>query len=278
MEIKVPAVGESVFEALLAKWHKADGERVEKDQPVCEIETDKITLEINAEVSGILSIGAKEGETVKIGAVIGQIEEQGAAAAPPAASATGKGEAKAEQLPPPLSPAGRKMALEKGIRPETIQGSGKGGRVTVDDLLKPQQEQSPQPTLFVRSEEPASYQPAEDKRTTRQKMTPIRKRIAERLVVARQQTAMLTTFNEADMSRVMDLRRRQQEHFQARHGIKLGLMSFFVKASVEALKEFPLVNARIDGNDIVYQHFYDIGIAVASERGLVVPVCAMPTA
>jgi len=291
MEIKIPAVGESVFEALVAKWLKKDGELVKKDEPLCEIETDKITLEINAEAAGVLSIGVKAGETVKIGTVIGAIDEQGMpeGAVAPGVEPVVKPESQPVTPQPPLSPAVRKMAQEKGLKPETIQGSGKGGRITVDDLLKAgigdlgtgigDRERPPkagslveQPSLFAPAAEPLPAQVGEGGRITRKPMTPIRKRIAERLLAARQQTAMLTTFNEADMSAVIALRTRYKEHFQKRHGIGLGLMSFFVKASVEALKEFPLVNARIDGDDIVYQHFYDIGIAVSGEKGLVVPV------
>ena len=307
MEIKVPAVGESVVEALVAKWHKNDGDRVVKDEPLCEIETDKITLEINAEVNGILSIRAKEGETVKIGAVIGAIDEQPLAkAAPlPRVEAAVRPEPPPVVQPssPPLSPAVRKMTREQGLRPETVEGSGKGGRVTVDDLLKQlvkekggvseagpaveavQKAVSGRPAearvavaapvktpQAVRAEEPLPYHAGEESRIIRKPMTPIRKRIAERLLVARQQTAMLTTFNEADMGRVIALRKNHKERFMLRHGFPLGFMPFFVRACVDALKEFPLVNARIDGDDIVFQNFYDIGIAIGGEKGLVVPI------
>lgn len=291
MEIKIPAVGESVFEALVAKWLKKDGELVEKDEPVCEIETDKITLEINAEAAGVLSTKVKAGETVKIGTVIGTIDEQGAQEG---AVATGvEPPAKAEPLPvapePPLSPAVRKMAQEKGLRPETIKGSGKGGRITVEDLLKAgiggqgsgsgERETPPevappaqQAAFFVPAAESGTSQTGEAGRITRKPMTPIRKRIAERLLEARQQTAMLTTFNEADMGRIIALRKNHNDRFMLRHGVALGFMPFFVKACVDALNAFPIVNARIDGDDIVYQHFYDIGIAIGGEKGLVVPI------
>jgi 2-oxoglutarate dehydrogenase E2 component (dihydrolipoamide succinyltransferase) len=272
MEIKVPSVGESVSEALVAKWHKHDGERVEKDEVLCEIETDKITLEINADAAGVLAIRVAEGETVPIGAVIGTIAEgKGEKPAGAAAKEPGPVEAKVAAVEPPLSPAVRKMAQEKGIKTETIKGSGKGGRVTVDDLLKQQPEPS-QPSLFVRSEEPTPYEAAEDSRITRKKMTPIRRKIAERLLMARQQTAMLTTFNEVDMGRIMALRKEHNDRIQAKYGVTLGYMPFFIKACVDALKEFPQVNARIDGDDLVYQHFYDLGIAIGGEKGLVVPV------
>ena len=263
MEIKVPEVGESVFEALIAKWHKKDGERVAKDDPLCEIETDKITMELNAEVDGVLSVQVPEGTTVRIGAIIGVIDEQKKAMETPVPSAL---------LPSPgaashISPTERKMAREKA-----------GGKQALDQG----QVEEKQESLFpqgVRTEEPVIYQAeavshptAGDERITRQPMTPIRRRIAERLLAARQQTAMLTTFNEVEMSRVLALREKHGDNFQARHGVKLGFMPFFVRACIEALEEFPAVNARIDGDDIVYQHFYDIGIAVSGAKGLVVPV------
>jgi 2-oxoglutarate dehydrogenase E2 component (dihydrolipoamide succinyltransferase) len=275
MEIKIPAVGESVFEALVAKWHKNQGEAVRKDQVLCEIETDKITMELQAEADGVLSITVPAGTTVKIGTVIGSIAEGAVAAAvpvepptavavttPPVATATVK------SLPPapeaaggPRSPSARRAALHvQTTAAPTVQTAP----IAVTEAP---------PVPMVRSEEPTPYnaKPVDD-RTTRQRMTPIRKRIAERLVAVRQQTAMLTTFNEADMSRVMDVRVRHKEHFLKKHGVALGYMSFFVKACVEALKAFPTVNARIDGDDIIYHHYYNIGVAVGGEKGLVVPV------
>jgi len=279
MEIKVPSVGESVFEALVGRWIKKNGEAVWKDEPVCEIETDKITMEINAEADGVLTVLVAEGTTVKIGTVIGIITEGAVAAGAPAPE-----QPATPKEAPPLSPAVRKIVQERGISPDTVQGTGRGGRVTVDDLLKGEVKaeekaaQTPppqQPPLFS----PAAPVPPEPKgptaeadRITRTPMTPIRKRIAERLLAARQQTAMLTTFNEADLGRVMELRKKYKEHFQKKHGVSLGFMSFFVKACVEALKEFPAVNASIDGDDIVRHHYYHIGIAIGAEKGLVVPV------
>jgi 2-oxoglutarate dehydrogenase E2 component (dihydrolipoamide succinyltransferase) len=289
MEIRIPEVGESVFEALVAKWHRQNGELVAKDEPVCEIETDKITLELNAEADGVLTITVEEGTTVKIGTVIGAIS-------PKAQAATGESE-----IPPgggnppegrPLSPAVRKLSRESGINPAELKGSGRGGRVVMDDLFSSlqsrehdagtgtpsQQETSqsvvPEAVPVVRSEESEEYRvaPAVEQRTTRQRMSPIRKRIAERLLLARQQTAMLTTFNEADLGRLIALKNNHKDHFLLRHGVPLGFMSFFVKACVDALKEFPAVNARIEGDDIVFQHFYDIGIAIGGDKGLVVPV------
>jgi 2-oxoglutarate dehydrogenase E2 component (dihydrolipoamide succinyltransferase) len=288
MEIRVPEVGESIVEALVAKWRRKDGDAVRREEPVCELETDKVTLELNAEADGILSILVPEGSTVAIGAVIGAIREAGT-------RETATGDAEAPR--PPLSPAARKLAREKDVRPETVKGSGKKGRVLAEDLLPPhdeaeivkapeqlppvqsapatpcpEPERESEPAQLVRTEEPPAYQPGQDRRTTRTPMTPIRRRIAERLTEARRETAMATTFNEADMGRIIALQRKYRDYIQQKHGVSLGLMPFFVKACVEALKEFPAVNARIDGNDIVQQHFYDIGIAVSGEKGLVVPV------
>ncbi len=253
MEIKIPEVGESVFEALVAGWLKKDGERVKRDEPLCEIETDKITFELNAETDGILKINAPEGTKVRIGAVIGEVREEKERVTAQAVAPS----------PPRVSPTERKAAREKQVQ---VKDQAR------EKLSKPVVE-------AVRSEEATVYMAdrvfrpsAEEGRITRQPMTPIRRRIAERLLAARQQTAMLTTFNEADMSRIETLREKHGADFQEHHGVKLGLMPFFVKACIEALREFPAVNARIDGDDIVYQHFYDIGIAVSGEKGLVVPV------
>jgi 2-oxoglutarate dehydrogenase E2 component (dihydrolipoamide succinyltransferase) len=276
MEIKVPEVGESVIEALVAKWHKKEGDNVEKDDPICEIETDKITMELNAEVDGVLHIRVPEGTTVRIGTVICEIDEHGTlkvatvtpAAIPPATPLSH------------ISPSERKAARVNAETGDRGQGTGQAGnQVKVEVKVKVKEEQESLFQQGVHSEEPEVYQTSSvasrtvgDERITRQPMTPIRRRIAERLLAARQQTAMLTTFNEADMGRVMELRKKNGAEFTRRHGVKLGFMPFFVKACVEALAEFPAVNARIDGDDIVYQHFYDIGIAVSGEKGLVVPV------
>ncbi|MDD2337804.1 MAG: dihydrolipoyllysine-residue succinyltransferase [Geobacteraceae bacterium] len=281
MEICVPEVGESIVEALVAKWHRKNGDQVRKEDPVCELETDKVTLEINADAEGILSILVPEGKTVPIGTIIATIRETDMANA----------------TQPGLSPAARKLAREKAVRPETVKGSGKKGRILAEDLLNQQDtgERADTPTpappketepdaasaeavkqparpAQVQTEEPPSYLAQKERPVTRKAMTPIRKRIAERLTDARQQTAMVTTFNEVDMGRVIALRRKYKDFFQQHHGVSLGHMPFFVKACVEALKEFPTVNARIDGDDIVYHHFYDISIAVSGDKGLVVPV------
>src|SRR6185369_9345753 len=258
MDIIIPSVGESVVEALVAKWSRENGAQVSKDDVLCELETDKITFELHAEASGLLEIIVPEGETVKIGTLIGRIAET--------APASGPGYA------PPDSPAVRKMAAEEGLDTSKITGSGRGGRVTVEDLKNAGVKPAAAPPS-VRSEENVSYQAAPivapimgSARETRVRMTPIRKRIAERLLAARQQTAMLTSFNEADMSKIIELRVRHKEEMKERHGVPLGLMSFFVKSCCEALLEFPAVNASIDGEEIVYHNFYDIGIAVGAEK------------
>jgi len=288
MEIRVPEVGESIVEALVAKWRRKDGDAVRREEPVCELETDKVTLELNAETDGILSILVPEGSTVAVGTVIGAIREEGKQDTAPVAPETPH---------PPISPAARRLAREKDIQPETVKGSGRKGRVLAGDLFaaspatetmkepetappapspsvppQPEQERESEPAQAVRAEEPPPYHPEQERRTTRTPMTPIRRRIAERLTEARRETAMATTFNEADMGRIIALQRKYRDHFRQKHGVSLGLMPFFVKACVEALKEFPSINSRIDGDDIVQQHFYDIGIAVSGEKGLVVPV------
>ena len=270
MEIKIPAVGESVFEALVAKWHKNQGETVRKDEAICEIETDKITMELPAEANGILSITVAAGTTVKIGTVIGSIAEGAVAATapvePPPVVAVQPAVAVTAPAPSPLPEAG-------GLRSPSARRAALQAKPA--ELLAPAAPATAAtpPPSSVKSEEPPSdnVKPLEE-RITRQKMTPIRKRIAQRLVAVRQQTAMLTTFNEADMSRVMEVRARHREQFKKKHGVALGYMSFFVKACVEALKAFPAVNARIDGDDLVYHHYYNIGVAVGGEKGLVVPV------
>ena len=302
MDIKVPTVGESVFEAVVARWLRKTGDVVAKDEPLCEIETDKVTLEVTADGDGVLTVLSQEGETVKIGAVIATIDDRGAAE-PPKAKAPKAEAPKAEAAEetgkkptPPMSPSGRKLARELGVETRELQGSGRGGRVTKADLLRAEAERTA-PAEGATSEEPEAAPPTPpppapgpppvatkevprpeprqegaEQRVVRKPMTPIRKRIAERLVSVRQQTAMLTTFNEADMTQLMLLRKKHGEFFQKRHNVKLGLMSLFVRACCAALKEFPEVNASIEGDDIVYHNYCDIGVAVGSDKGLVVPV------
>jgi 2-oxoglutarate dehydrogenase E2 component (dihydrolipoamide succinyltransferase) len=307
MEIKIPEVGESVREALLAKWFKKSGELVKKDEPLCEIETDKITLDINADASGVLSIQVPEGTTVAIGTIVGTIAESSEDARASSGMAAMQVSAtvhEADRSTPVSSPSLRREMREQGIAPDSVTGTGKGGRITLNDLSAGSEEKvrqtpaaaagSEAPRAYaagipsaqstasaappsgaisagsaVRSEESPFYSTG---REVRKPMSPIRRRIAERMVAARQQTAMLTTFNEADLSHVMALREKYRDQFQKRHGTPLGLMPFFVKACVEALKEFPAVNAGIDGDDFVYHNYYDIGIAIGAEKGLVVPI------
>jgi 2-oxoglutarate dehydrogenase E2 component (dihydrolipoamide succinyltransferase) len=252
MEIKVPEIGESIFEAVLTRWHHQTGAEIRKDDLLCELETDKITLELHAEADGTLAIRAEEGETVEVGAVIATLEEK-------------PGEETEKRPEPQEKPEpGKKLQPKEKRDPEE---KPEAGAVQKPQPERPEIEKGPE-----KPASPAAAQPEEGERITRRPLTPIRRRIADRLLAARQQTAMLTTFGEADMSRVQELRDKYQEHFRERHQVKLGLMSFFVKAAVEALKEFPAVNARLEEDAVVYQHFYDIGIAVASEKGLVVPV------
>ena len=297
IEIRVPSVGESVQQGLLAQWHRKDGERVRKDEALFTVETDKITFEVTAEADGILKVLVAEGETVSIGAVVGRIlaeaagekvepppprKEPLAQAPPPAPPPT------SAPPPPPgravgeeqLAPAVRRLAAERQVDLSEVAGTGPGGRVTKGDVLlhlegKAAKPEQPPPAQAAPEPSPGQAFPAAPPAadaTTRKAMSPIRRRIAERLLEARRNTAMLTTFNEVDMSRVQSFRGEFRETFKKRYGVSLGITSFFVKASVEALREFPEVNAFIDGDDIVYHHYYHIGIAVGAERGLVVPV------
>ena len=281
MEIRIPAVGESIHEALLAAWRVADGAAVREGEVLCDLETDKVNVEVTAELSGTVQIAVPAGQTLPIGAVIGAIVPGAELAAAPAA-ATPPASPPPPALPAggaPVNPGAAKLARERGLDPAGIAGSGRGGRVTVADL-PPAAQQSEEPASQEEAPlapaaampEPPEQEAPDGRPVTREPMSPLRQRIAARLLAARQQTAMLTTFNEADLGTLKTLRARHQEHFTSRHGIKLGLMSFFVKACIEALKQYPAVNARIDGTDIVYHHFYDIGIAVGTDRGLVVPV------
>ncbi len=316
IEIKVPSVGESVTEALLAEWFKQDGDMVEKNEPLFVLETDKVTLEVEAETAGKLKILVPEGETVAIGTVVGEIDSEAAPAAEPlkdeapaeeeapvvsaaedeeagpspsakearrpAADADKTSRDKEKKEPPSkakvaessgedrlLSPAVRRLVAEHDLDPSVITGTGPGGRVTKGDVLlyvegQPAEEAAPRATSSA-----AAGEASEERR---QAMSPIRRRIAQRLLAAKQNTAMLTTFNEIDMSRAMAMRTNYKEAFQKKHGIGLGFMSFFVKACVEALGEIPEINAFIDGDDIIYHKHCHIGIAVGAPKGLVVPV------
>ena len=294
IEIKIPSVGESVQEAVLAEWFKQDGDTVRKDEPLFVIETDKVTLEVVAEADGILKILVSAGETVAIGTVVGALEPvDTAAAAPekPKAETASEPEiipapepappaikvpAPAAPAPPadgiPLAPSVRRLIAEKNLDVSKIQGSAPGGRISKGDVLL-YLEKAPAGIPDAPSTPTAQAdQPSAAAMEERKPMTPIRKRIAERLLASKQSTAMLTTFNEIDMARAMEIRSLYKEAFQKRHGVALGFMSFFVKACVEALKEVPEINAFIDGSDFIYHNYQHIGVAVGTERGLVVPV------
>ena len=275
-EIRVPALGESVTEATIAKWFKQAGEAVKADEPLVELETDKVTVEVPAPSSGKLaSIAAQSGTTVNVGALLGPIEEGAAgtvAAKPAEAAAVKKTEAPpaaAAKAETPLSPAVRKMVEEKKVDTAALAGTGKDGRITKGDVIaqleRPAVEAKP---LVI----PAAPAPAEGAREERVRMSRLRLTIARRLKDAQNTAAMLTTFNEVDMTAAMALRNQYKEVFEKKHGVKLGFMSFFVKACVQALKDIPAVNAEIDGDDIVYKNFYHVGVAVGTEKGLVVPV------
>ncbi|KYO56306.1 2-oxoglutarate dehydrogenase complex dihydrolipoyllysine-residue succinyltransferase [Tistrella mobilis] len=284
VEIKVPSLGESVTEATIGQWFKKVGDRVEADEPLVELETDKVTLEVNAPASGVLTdILAEEGADVEVGALLGVIGEgQGAAAAKPAeapkkAEAPKPAPAAAPAAEKILSPAARKAAGDAGIDAGSVEGTGRDGRVMKDDV---QRAAAAQPAAPVQSATPArpaaapaakAAQPAGE-RETRVRMTKLRRRIAERLKDAQNTAAILTTYNEVDMSQVMALRNRYKDGFEKKHGVKLGFMSFFVKAAIAGLKEYPAVNAQIDGDELIYKNHYDIGVAVGTEQGLVVPV------
>ncbi len=297
IEIKVPSVGESITEAILAQWYKQNGDSVQKDEALFVIETDKVTLEVVAEASGILTRKAAEGDTVAIGAVVGFIDaaKAGAAPAPPEKAAPAPPPAEPEPTPLPapaaapqapaapepspaatppadaiLSPAVRRLVAARQLDPAAIPATGPGGRLTKGDVLLYLETHPPQPGAVPPA--PAAPETAAVEGVVRKPMSPIRRRIAQRLLAARQNTAMLTTFNEIDMSRAMAIRSRYKADFKDRHGVNLGFMSFFIKASVDALQLFPAINAFIEGQDILYNTDANIAVAIGSEKGLVVPV------
>lgn len=278
MEIKVPVLPESVADATIATWHVKTGEAVTRDQVLVDIETDKVVLEVVAQADGVMGeIIHDTGATVTAEEVIGKMEAGGAPAAKkeeaPAKKDDAKTEAKAETTSDDsnddaLSPSVRRMIAEKGLDASKIKGTGKNGRVTKEDVEK----FVAAPAKASASAAPASAAPAGDRSQKRVPMTRLRKTIANRLLEAKNSTAMLTTFNEVNMKPIMDLRKQYQDVFEKRHGIRLGFMSFYVKAVTEALKRFPEVNAAIDGDDIVYHNYFDVSIAVSTPRGLVTPV------
>lgn len=294
VDIKVPAVGESITEATVSEWIKKSGEAVKRDDVLLTLETDKASVEVVAENDGVLTTSATEGSVVKVGAVVGQIDTEGKGttkAAPEKTAAPAKAEvpkagpgvAPRQPQPPagataaniPLSPAVNRIVNEKGLNPATIQGSGKGGRLTKGDVLEASPNGHMAPAPQPRAEIPPLPVPRGGSTTEavrREPMTTIRKRIAERLVEAQHTAAILTTFNEVDMSALLALRTKYKDQFNKKYGVNLGFMGFFVKACVEALKQFPKVNAFIDGTDMVFHDYYNVGIAVGTEKGLIVPV------
>ena len=284
IEIKAPTFPESVADGTVATWHKQPGDAVKRDELLVDIETDKVVMEVLAEADGVMGDIAKaEGDTVLSGEVLGVLKDGEAASAPAAKKEEPKAEAApaAEQASgeePLLSPAARKLAEENGLAAADIAGTGKGGRVTKEDVLNAIEAKKNAPA--APAAKPAAAAPAAavalgegDRVEKRVPMTRLRARIAERLVDAQSSMAMLTTFNEVNMKPVMDLRKKYKDLFEKKHnGVRLGFMSFFVKAATEALKRYPAVNASIDGNDVVYHGYQDIGVAVSSDRGLVVPI------
>jgi len=298
-EIRVPALGESVTEATVGKWFKHAGDAVAADEPVVELETDKVTIEVPAPAGGVLAdIAVKDGETVAVGALLGQIKEGAQAPSKTVAAPLGRPDQKTDTTAPinaaeeeprprepskapasqpmPLAPSVRRLAAESGVEPASVTGSGKDGRLTKADMLAAIERAAATPIPVAQPAAGASLRapapPDDAAREERVKMTRLRQTIARRLKEAQNTAAMLTTFNEVDMSAVMHLRNQYKELFEKKHGAKLGFMGFFVRACVQALKDIPAVNAEIDGGDIVYKNYYHIGVAVGSERGLVVPV------
>ncbi|MCF7687975.1 MAG: 2-oxoglutarate dehydrogenase complex dihydrolipoyllysine-residue succinyltransferase [Cephaloticoccus sp.] len=279
LEVKIPALGESINSGVLAKWHVQDGDVVKKDQPLYELETDKITSEGNAEAAGKITLKVSEGTEVKIGEVVALIDETSTAEAPAADPKSKSGaEAKTAEAPAAAKsgPAVRRIAAETGIDPANVAGTGKDGRVTKGDMLKA--ETAPKKLDVSAGKETvpvkttvAGTSPGTE-RQTRKKLSPLRARIAERLVQAQHEAAMLTTFNEVDMSTVMELRKKYQDDFVKKHGVKLGFMSFFAKAVVHGLQEVPAINSQLEGDSLVQNHYYDIGVAVSTPKGLMVPV------
>ena len=292
-EIRVPTLGESVTEATIGKWFKHPGDAVAVDEPLVELETDKVTIEVPSPAAGVLAeVAAKDGETVAVGALLGQIKEGAGAAAPakpvakaekpaekptpaaePPKTAPAPAAAKAPPSDQPLAPSVRKLASESGIDVSTVPGSGRDGRVTKGDMLAAIERAAAVPMPVTTPMQVRAPSPSDDAaREERVRMTRLRQTIARRLKDAQNTAAMLTTFNEVDMGGVMHVRNQYKDLFEKKNGVKLGFMSFFVRACVQALKEIPNVNAEIDGADIVYKNYYHIAVAVGTDKGLVVPV------
>jgi 2-oxoglutarate dehydrogenase E2 component (dihydrolipoamide succinyltransferase) len=293
VDVKIPPMGESITGGLLAAWLVKSGDAVRKGQPLFSYETDKVTSEGTAEVDGRITLVVEAGTEVLVGQVVASIEAGAAGNAPtPAAAPAAKTAAPAPvavSAPAPapvaaksgaaaeVSPAVRRISAETGLDPAAIEGTGKAGRVTKGDMLAALAGQTPIKAVApapapVAAPAAAVEIPSRTGRTTRKRMSPLRRKIAERLVQAKSETAMLTTFNEVNMAPVMELRKRHGEEFLKKYGVKLGFMSFFVKAAVQAMKEVPAINAQLDGDDIIENHFFDIGVAVGTDKGLMVPV------
>jgi len=289
LEIKVPPVGESITEVVLSRWVKNDGEAVEMDEVIAELESDKATFELTAEQAGTLKIVAAEGDTLAIGAVVCSIEDGGAApkAVPVAAPAEEKVAVAADQqAAAPVaekvaadsyaagtpSPAAGKILAEKGVDATAVNGSGVGGRITKEDALKAEKAAAAAPAPAAKPAAVSAPAVAGSRNERREKMSPLRKTVAKRLVAVKNETAMLTTFNEVNMKPIMDLRGKYKDQFKEKYGVGLGFMSFFTKAVCEAMKDFPAVNARIDGDAVIFNDFVDISIAVSAPKGLVVPI------
>jgi len=276
-EIRVPTLGESVTEATIGRWFKKAGDAVAVDEPLVELETDKVTIEVPAPSAGVLGeISAKDGETVAVGALLGQINDGAAGAAAKPAAAPAKAAPAAPPPAAPPAPSVRRISAESGIDAATVPGSGKDGRVTKGDMLAAIEKAASAPTpvnqpaaaVQVRAPSPADDAAREE----RVKMTRLRQTIARRLKEVQNTAAMLTTFNEVDMGHIMAMRTQYKDVFEKKHGSKLGFMGFFTKACVQALKDIPAVNAEIDGTDLIYKNYYHIGVAVGTDKGLVVPV------
>ncbi|MGI8958048.1 MAG: 2-oxoglutarate dehydrogenase complex dihydrolipoyllysine-residue succinyltransferase [Chthoniobacterales bacterium] len=291
IEVKIPAVGESIESGIVSVWHKKSGEYVEAGEALLTLETDKVSTEITAEKAGLLETKVDEGQEVKIGKVVATIDDKATAPAKEKTEVTAassndskpiatKPAAKRSPNAEVLSPAVKRLTTEEKLDPAAIGATGKGGRLTKGDVLAHLQSQ-PDPASTDDQEKPRTSKTtvtpepvntSGEERFTRKKMSPLRRKIASQMVMSQQTTATLTTFNECDMSEVMGLRKKVQEKFKADHGIKLGFMSFFIKAAIEALKTVPAINSRIEGDDFILNHYFDIGVAVGTERGLVVPV------
>jgi len=292
VDVKIPPMGESITGGLLAAWLVKNGDAVRKGQPLFSYETDKVTSEGTAEVDGRITIAVEAGTEVLVGQVVASIEAGAAGNTPsaPAAPAVAKPAAPAPAAPvaapviaksgaaAEVSPAVRRLSAETGLDPAALEGTGKAGRVTKGDMLAALAGQAPIKAVAPVAPAPAAAAspaveiPSRTGRTSRKRMSPLRRKIAERLVQAKSETAMLTTFNEVNMAPVMELRKRHGEEFLKKYGVKLGFMSFFVKAAVQAMKEVPAINAQLDGEDIIENHFFDIGVAVGTDKGLMVPV------